>query len=1713
MTTETRSLFCSRAFALHHAVRVVLVVVVMAVTGRSQSSTDGLTPPALTPGSPASSYSLTDFENINLFNGNLNFHLPLVKIGGRGSAQTALVLKIETRWRIEEHATCSPCGTFFYPTYNWWAPVAAPGYGPGILLPRIEIDGDNNCETNQGNLYYSLFRLTFTAADGTEYELRDKLTNGQPLPNNACSASRFRGREFVTADGTSALFISDADIYDNGSGFWSGDLVLRDGTWYRIINGGQIDSMRDRNGNRITFEYNDTYGRVTAVHDSLGRTVAVQYDQQQSPYGLHDKITYTGVGGARTVRVSRAFLSTVLRPPFHPRSTYSLFPELTGSVQQGEFDTYVVSAVWLPNDKSYNLLYNSYGELARVVLPTGGAIEYDWDAGVEPASVPDASHSGVWYPNIYRRVTERRTYPDGGTGAQYESRTVYGHQEYLDTGINWHDRGYVTVDQYDSGGAFLSRMKHSFYGYASYVPYDPFVPPSATPDGSSTRFYTTWKNGKEHQTEWLDSTGNTTLRQTNDTWEQREDGLWFSGNAENSPPNLPRVAATQTALADTSPNKVTKKTFSFSDDLFNNQIAVEEYDFGSDSPPANPIRRTETDYVSTNPYTKKEIHLVSLPKEQRVYALDSNGAKIEPPVARTQFFYDESALVTHSGIVGLDPSFSSPNRGNLTTTTRWVDGTGISTSRQYDVAGNVVSVTDPLGRQTTIGYADSFSDLIDHHTFAFPTSSASPIPDTGTDPATRHGSNTAFTASAIYDYNSGLPRSFTDANGKTTTYQFNDSLDRLTGITPPAGGGSISYDYGDNAGNLFVHTLSDLDVVNGSTRRMESYQNFDGLGRSTRSFTYDGTAGTPWIVADAHYDGASRVVQVSNPYRVASVSSSVPACGTCTTTGYDILGRVLTITLADGSITTTDYSNNTVTTTDPALKKRSATSDGLGRLVSVVENPGGSPSYTTSYVYDPLNNLRKVTQGSQTRFFFYDALSRLKRERNPEHDINTNLSALTDPVTGNASWSVEYQYNANGSLTKKTDPRNVSINMSYDRLNRPITRTYSDSTPPVDYIYDGARVTGGIANSKGQMTSVLTSGAFASSYTYDSFDDMGRVLHTTQTVEANPPYAMSYQYNLAGLLTSETYPSTKTYATAYDIAGRIAGVTGPNSRVYADSFTYAPHGGVAQMRLGNQLWEHTNFNDRFQPTEIGIGTGQTGTASVDRLKLGYAYGTTDNNGNVKSQTITVPTVGAVTGTTLNQCYTYDEFNRLKIVEEKTGATPCQGTTVWTQKFTYDQQGNRRFDTGTTIPVGFPNPAINGANNNRIDTGQGYVYDLAGNVTQDPAHSYTFDAEERQSKVDAGATGQYSYDGKGQRVKTITSAGTTIYVYDAMRRLVAEYTSGAVTGSGTNYITADVLGSPRVVTAQDKSVKARHDYLPFGEEIPAGYGSRTTQQGYIIDNLRQKFTGKERDIESGLDYFSARYYSSPLGRFNSADSIFGSIGNPQTLNRYAYTLNNPLKYVDPTGHDPSAVDDVDYYDDELLEELHKPVQAESPPPPDPPEQQPQRPLEGKRYLLVVGDPGLGEHNVGRNFQRAADTKRAEIEAQGGQVIMSTASSVQDLNNALTSNGTLNGVEYFGHASFDRLYIGEGAGAETNLDSSNVSQLSRANLAEDAYVSLHACYAGSGGQRSVADQVAQQLSTTVYAYDGPTRFSTLPARMDAGLRRTRGRFIWSPILDSG
>ncbi|GEM_PF-6191744 len=111
--------------------------------------------------------------------------------------------------------------------------------------------------------------------------------------------------------------------------------------------------------------------------------------------------------------------------------------------------------------------------------------------------------------------------------------------------------------------------------------------------------------------------------------------------------------------------------------------------------------------------------------------------------------------------------------------------------------------------------------------------------------------------------------------------------------------------------------------------------------------------------------------------------------------------------------------------------------------------------------------------------------------------------------------------------------------------------------------------------------------------------------------------------------------------------------------------------------------------------------------------------------------------------------------------------------------------------------------------------------------------------------------------------------------------------------------------------------ARQDYLPFGEEIPAGYAGRSSSLLFgASDGVEQKFTGQIRDSETGLDFFAARYYGSALGRFTSPDpaNAGADATDPQSWNVYAYVRNNPLALVDPMGLCHMGADNV-AYDDE------------------------------------------------------------------------------------------------------------------------------------------------------------------------------------------------------
>ena len=235
---------------------------------------------------------------------------------------------------------------------------------------------------------------------------------------------------------------------------------------------------------------------------------------------------------------------------------------------------------------------------------------------------------------------------------------------------------------------------------------------------------------------------------------------------------------------------------------------------------------------------------------------------------------------------------------------------------------------------------------------------------------------------------------------------------------------------------------------------------------------------------------------------------------------------------------------------------------------------------------------------------------------------------------------------------------------------------------------------------------------------------------------------------------------------------------------------------------------------------------------------------------------------------------------------------------------------------------------------------GWSYDNAGNLLNDFGHSYGYNAESQLTSVD-GTDATYVYSTEGERLKRTVGSTVSEYIgspiletleatnvwqedYIYLNALGGDLIATESAANGTRYFFADNLGTPRVITDPSGTVISRHDYYPFGGEFTPSSDGET-----------HKFTGKERDSETGLDYFGARYYGSTIGRFLSPDefpggpvSAFGGdpappgplpyadIANPQSLNKYSYTYNNPLNMVDPDGHDPDAADVVDVITDAI-----------------------------------------------------------------------------------------------------------------------------------------------------------------------------------------------------
>lgn len=492
-----------------------------------------------------------------------------------------------------------------------------------------------------------------------------------------------------------------------------------------------------------------------------------------------------------------------------------------------------------------------------------------------------------------------------------------------------------------------------------------------------------------------------------------------------------------------------------------------------------------------------------------------------------------------------------------------------------------------------------------------------------------------------------------------------------------------------------------------------------------------------------------------------------------------------------------------------------------------------------------------------------------------------------------------------------------------------------------------------------QVKKVTAVGVNSEEYVYDT---EGRVKDKKITFDSlNAPMTLSYEYDNVGRLKQITYPEQyqsgvqnpqrKVITPSFDVTSRMDGLK-VSGLDYASQISYNAASQLTSVTIGNGTIQYKE-DYLFDPASGLLADQYLRRVGNKQVLMGFNYGYQRSycQGNPcapgsenKAYTGQVTRIFSTTGAGYD--YKYDVLGRLQSAEHDLGRTaeykvtdkksPDYGWSfmvedVETQNYKYDRYGNRTsVSSSSTIP--YYSPPTDGlaslaydSSTNRITT-PGFNYDAAGNQTGNATgQTLIYDAAGRLAKVkDASGTTivTYSYGSTNQRLISQqgdeSSVQKTYYVWngDAViseygvsgasssapewmknyiyfgSRLLATQARDANAGEIVQYHHPDRLGTRLVTNAADGSYFVQ-ETMPFGTFLPSESSGETNQ----------RFTSYDHSATTGLDYATNRFYDSRQGRFTQADPLglrAANLTDPQSLNMYSYSGNDPINRVDPNG---------------------------------------------------------------------------------------------------------------------------------------------------------------------------------------------------------------------
>ncbi|MFU1796223.1 RHS repeat-associated core domain-containing protein [Paenibacillus azoreducens] len=870
-----------------------------------------------------------------------------------------------------------------------------------------------------------------------------------------------------------------------------------------------------------------------------------------------------------------------------------------------------------------------------------------------------------------------------------------------------------------------------------------------------------------------------------------------------------------------------------------------------------------------------------------------------------------------------DSSFKLPTK----TESYQNSSTLLTSTSSYDSQGRLKTSTNENGEVTTINYATTTDGRTEEITKSlengktaktltlygnttsqlFPTSIKTYYTDDS-------GQLTASETKASYDLLYGVQTSSTDANNKTTTYQY-DKYGRLTKTAYPV--------VNNQSGDTFqVEDIVDFydQTVDSSPNNMDSENKYvvttrvdskrkitrisdnsashdnvtrsfyDGFGNLILQGQYDGYTNKDLVMQQYHYDVMKRPKYVVDTYGNTSTVSydgwgrpfeAIDPLGNLYKTDYDIINRKNTSYLVAATDIASFRSNPANT-----LKKNVLESylDVWGREINrkAYPNwPSTAPTVEENFEYDYLGNVVGYTDPNRSRTSYtYDKLNRLTSVTDP---LNQTTSYLYDSLgnlkstvqtDGSTTWTTSKEYDETGFLKVSADASNSKDNFARNPLGQIAVRKDANNNS-INY----------------------------------SYDEIGRTLikNVNNTMLKN-----EYQFSSFGPVVQREYSSgsnIKNVVYGYDMLG--------NQKYKRDVYENADYETQHQYDYQSKLLNVTDpFNvvtqykyDKTRLNRVQM-NGASTINNADNANTKYEY---EADGKLKS--ITYPTLA--NGAIIKSEYTYDSIGRLlKVVNKK-------NTEILSQyQYTYDNNGNITTVTDGTGATSYAYDKLNRLTQVTRPSGQtiNYTYDARGNrstfTSSGLSQSYsditsTYNVwDQLESTTKDGLTTEYVYEMQGLRLSKTTDTSTTRYAYNNSGEVIAEL-------NGTNQAIANYIWGPdRLLAKKEAATGKNYLYLynghgdvvqiidPTGQVVNKyqydEWGNILSEQEQIQNSF--KYAGEILDEETGYYYLRARYYDPADGRFISKDTHEGQINNPLSLNLYTYVNNNPLINIDPSGND-------------------------------------------------------------------------------------------------------------------------------------------------------------------------------------------------------------------